>query len=228
MKSHEFITETKEESTPKVSASQRKQLQKIKGGQSLNLAAWASKVLDKGTITDAEAERLSKLFESKGISRAVSQRYPDSNQINELDNGPNGTYSDNINYGKGRSTQTNFSKTASQKAAIPSRPEPAPKAKTERIPRQPKPKADPKPRIARFNSSEPQNELEQRAKSAMYDVWQRIGGDVPDMQDPYEIAEVCTDANRLQLVLDMSPEEEREILDLGQKTLARLASNFGY
>jgi hypothetical protein len=151
-------------------------------------------------------------------------------QINELDNGPNGTYSDNINYGAGRSTQTNFSKTAAQKAELPPRKEPTPKVRAERPVREPKPKAvrEPKPRIARFSSSEPKNELEQYAKESMYAVWQMIGGDVPDLQDPYEIAEMCTDANRLQLMLDLSPEEEKWILSLGQKTLARLASNFGY
>jgi hypothetical protein len=187
---------------------------------------------------DVHGAKLSTRFGANGSIRAIDRngvfiQQPNNvteSQVNELDNGPNGTYSDNINYGAGRSTQTNFTKTAGQKAALPPRKEPAPKLRADRPLRQPKPKAEPvyTQRKPRFKSAEPRNELEQRAKAAMYDVWQRIGGDVPDLQDPYEIAEVCTDANRLQLVLDMSPEEEREILDLGQTSLARLASNFGY
>lgn len=53
------------EDSAKLTASQRKQLQKITKGQSLNLYAWANKVLDKGTISSAEAKKLANLMSEK-------------------------------------------------------------------------------------------------------------------------------------------------------------------
>ena len=89
-----------------------------------------------------------------------------------------------------------------------------------------------KPRIPRFSSAEPTNDIERLAKDAMFDVWQQIAPDILDaigeIEDPYEVAEVCTDASRLQTNAGLSPEEEAKILKLPDRTLARLASDFGY
>lgn len=92
-----------------------------------------------------------------------------------------------------------------------------------------------------LGSANPTNPLEQKAKDAMYDVWNAIAPDMMQairggydededlLEDPFWVAEVCCDANHMQTFAHLSPEEEREILDtLDQKTLARLASDFGY
>jgi hypothetical protein len=97
---------------------------------------------------------------------------------------------------------------------------------------------------ASLGSANPTNPLEQKAKDAMFDVWQAIAPDMMQaisgsndgysededlLNDPFWVAEVCCDANHMQTFAHLSPEEEREILDtLDQKTLARLASDFGY
>lgn len=95
-----------------------------------------------------------------------------------------------------------------------------------------KPKKEPKERIPRFGSDKPKNDLEKKAQDAMQDVWQAIAYDIEDavgqIENPYSIAEWCTDANRLQLNGGLSAEEEKEILKLPTKTLARLCSKFGY
>jgi hypothetical protein len=96
---------------------------------------------------------------------------------------------------------------------------------------------------AALGSANPTNPLEEKAKNAMMDVWQAIAPDMMQaisgshdgysededlLEDPYWVAEVCCDANHMQTFAHLSPEEEREILDnLDQKTLARLASDFG-
>ena len=88
----------------------------------------------------------------------------------------------------------------------------------------------------------PTTPLEKKAQDAMWQVWNAIapdmmqaikGGGYDDdedlLEDPYWVAEVCCDANHMQTFAHLSREEEREILDtLDSKTLARLASNFGY
>ena len=92
---------------------------------------------------------------------------------------------------------------------------------------------------AMLGSSEPRTPLEAKAKHAMFSVWQAIahdiisgyedmhGGDMSELEDPFMVAELCCDANRMQQFANLSPEEEREILSLNNRTLARLASDFG-
>lgn len=102
------------------------------------------------------------------------------------------------------------------------------KQKKEKVAKLPKER---KPRIPRFSSAAPKNDLEKKAKDAMFDVWQQIAPDILDaigeIENPYEVAEVCTDASRLQTNAGLTPEEEAEILKLPDRTLARLASDFG-
>jgi hypothetical protein len=89
-----------------------------------------------------------------------------------------------------------------------------------------------KPRIPRFSSAKPTNDIEKMAKDAMYDVWNQIAPDIYDaigeVKDPYEVAELCYDASRLQTNAGLSKEDEEKILKLPRRTLARLASDFGY
>jgi sRNA-binding protein len=111
--------------------------------------------------------------------------------------------------------------TAAEKRAIV-------KAAKEKAAKTPKEK---KPRIPRFGSAKPNNEIEKMAKDAMYDVWQQIAPDIYDaigeVKDPYELAELCYDASRLQLNGGLSKEDEEKVLKLPRRTLARLASDFG-
>lgn len=95
---------------------------------------------------------------------------------------------------------------------------------------------------AKLGRDTPQTPLEKKAQDAMWQVWNAIAPDaiaamkypgytVEDemqLEDPFYIAEVCTDANVMQTFAKLTPDEEREILDtLDSITLARLASNFG-
>jgi hypothetical protein len=94
---------------------------------------------------------------------------------------------------------------------------------------------------AALGSSAPTNPLEKKARDAMYDVWNAIAPDMMQaihsggyedeealLDDPFWVAEVCCDANHMQTFAHLSREEEEEVLSLGTKTLARLASDFGY
>jgi hypothetical protein len=112
--------------------------------------------------------------------------------------------------------------TAAEKKAIV-------KLAKEKAAKEPKEK---KPRIPRFSSAKPTNDIEKMAKDAMYDVWNQIAPDIYDaigeVKDPYEVAELCYDASRLQTNAGLSKEDEEKILKLPRRTLARLASDFGY
>jgi len=172
--------------------------------------------------------------------------------VTELDNGPGGRVkTDKINYDYTRNSTGGIpsDELAQRKAdQIGWRDDVAAQKKREKewakalMPqKEVKPKRlTPKPRVAHFKSDQARSPLEQKAKDAMFQVWQAIAPDIrsawgadseeveDELSDPYTVAEWCYDANRLTEFGDLTQEEEDEILNkLSRRTLARLASNFG-
>lgn len=93
-----------------------------------------------------------------------------------------------------------------------------------------KPRKAPVYKTSRYKSSNPKTPLEKKAKDAMWNTWSAIAPDVMAdpwyESDPNNLWQTITDANRMQQYGEVTPEEEREILSLPDKTLARLASDF--